>query len=57
MATLLAATPDLRAVFCSADTLAVGALFEAQRRGIAIPSKLAIAGFDDLDIASEVCPR
>jgi LacI family gluconate utilization system Gnt-I transcriptional repressor len=56
MATLLDRHPDVRAVFCSADTLAVGALFEAQRRGLAIPSKLAIAGFDDLDIASEVVP-
>ena len=56
MTTLLARHPDVRAVFCSADTLAVGALFETQRRGLAIPSRVAIAGFDDLDIASEVVP-
>ena len=56
MATLLERHPDVRAVFCSADTLAVGALFEAQRRKLAIPSRIAIAGFDDLDIASEVVP-
>ena len=56
MATLLDRHPDVRAVFCSADTLAVGALFEAQRRKLAIPARIAIAGFDDLDIASEVVP-
>jgi len=56
MAVLLDRHPDLRAVFCSADTLAVGAMFEAQRRGLAIPGRIAIAGFDDLDIASEVVP-
>ena len=56
MATLLDRHPDVRAVFCSADTLAVGALFEAQRRKLAIPKQVAIAGFDDLDIASEVVP-
>ena len=56
MATLLDRHPDVRAVFCSADTLAVGALFEAQRRGLEIPGEIAIAGFDDLDIASEVVP-
>jgi LacI family gluconate utilization system Gnt-I transcriptional repressor len=56
MGTLLDRHPDVRAVFCSADTLAVGAMFEAQRRGIAIPDRVAIAGFDDLDIASEVVP-
>jgi LacI family transcriptional regulator, gluconate utilization system Gnt-I transcriptional repressor len=56
MGTLLDRHPEVRAVFCSADTLAVGAMFEAQRRRIAIPGKIAIAGFDDLDIASEVVP-
>jgi LacI family gluconate utilization system Gnt-I transcriptional repressor len=56
MATLLDRRPDVRAVFCSADALAVGALFELQRRGIATPERVAIAGFDDLDIASQVVP-
>jgi len=56
MATLLERHPEVRAVFCSADTLAVGAMFEAQRRKLAIPKRIAIAGFDDLDIASEVVP-
>ena len=56
MATLLDRHPDVRAVFCSADTLAVGAMFEVQRRGLAMPERIAIAGFDDLDIASEVVP-
>lgn len=56
MATLLDRRPDVRAVFCSADTLAVGAMFEAQRRKLAIPGDLAIAGFDDLDIAAQMVP-
>jgi LacI family gluconate utilization system Gnt-I transcriptional repressor len=56
MAKLLDAKPRPRAVFCSADALAVGALFECQRRGIAVPRALAIAGFDDLDIAGQTLP-
>jgi LacI family gluconate utilization system Gnt-I transcriptional repressor len=56
MGTLIERHPKVRAVFCSADTLAVGAMFEAQRRRIAIPGRIAIAGFDDLDIASQVVP-
>lgn len=56
MGALLDRHPEMRAVFCSADTLAVGAMFEAQRRRLAIPGRVAIAGFDDLDIASEVVP-
>jgi LacI family gluconate utilization system Gnt-I transcriptional repressor len=56
MATLLDRRPDVRAVFCSADTLAIGAMFEAQRRHLAIPGDVAIAGFDDLDIAAQIVP-
>ena len=56
MATLIERRPDIRAVFCSADALAVGALFELQRRGVAIPQRVALAGFDDLDIAAQVVP-
>jgi LacI family gluconate utilization system Gnt-I transcriptional repressor len=56
MADLLDRRPDLRAVFCSADAIAAGALFECQRRGLAVPGRIAIAGFDDLDIAGQVVP-
>jgi LacI family gluconate utilization system Gnt-I transcriptional repressor len=56
MATLIERRPDVRAVFCSADTLAVGAMLESQRRGLAIPGDVAIAGFDDLDIAAQMVP-
>jgi LacI family gluconate utilization system Gnt-I transcriptional repressor len=43
-------------VFCSADALAVGALFECQRRGLAVPGDVAIAGFDDIVFAAQVVP-
>ena len=47
---------DVRAVFCSADALAVGALYECQRRGLAVPGDVAIAGFDDIVLAAQVVP-
>jgi LacI family gluconate utilization system Gnt-I transcriptional repressor len=56
MATLIERRRGLRAVFCSADAIAVGALFECQRRGIAVPGEIAIAGFDDIPIAAQVVP-
>jgi LacI family gluconate utilization system Gnt-I transcriptional repressor len=56
MATLLERHPDVRAVFCSADAPAIGALFECQRRGLAIPERVALAGFDDLAMAAQVVP-
>jgi LacI family gluconate utilization system Gnt-I transcriptional repressor len=56
MATLLDRRPNVRAVFCSADALAVGALFECLRRRLSIPADVAIAGFDDIPIAAQVVP-
>lgn len=45
-----------RALFCSSDVIAAGALLECQRRGIDVPGTLAIAGYDDLDFARELVP-
>ena len=49
---------DLRftALVCSNDLLALGALTECIRRGIAVPEEISIAGFDDIDMAAEVTP-
>ncbi|MBV1707572.1 MAG: LacI family DNA-binding transcriptional regulator [Hyphomicrobiales bacterium] len=43
-------------LLCATDVLAVGAIFECQRRGIAVPGRLAIAGFDDLPLAAAISP-
>lgn len=56
MAALLDGYPDLRAVFCSADAIAVGAMCECQRRRVPVPARMAIAGFDDIPIAAQVVP-
>ena len=45
---LLAAQPEVDAVFCCNDDLAQGALLALWRRGIAVPERLAVAGFNDL---------
>jgi LacI family gluconate utilization system Gnt-I transcriptional repressor len=45
---MLAAAPDCDAIFCCNDDLAHGAIFQCQRRGIAVPRQLAICGFNDL---------
>src|SRR2546423_14439621 len=36
---------ELDVIFCSSDTLAIGAVQECHRRGWAIPQRLAIAGY------------
>jgi LacI family gluconate utilization system Gnt-I transcriptional repressor len=56
MATLLKRRPDVRAVFCSADAIAVGAMFECMRQHLPVPQRIALAGFDDLAIAGQVVP-
>jgi DNA-binding LacI/PurR family transcriptional regulator len=48
--------PELDALICVNDELAAGVLFECQRRHLNVPGKLAIAGFDDLDVARACYP-
>lgn len=52
----LAAEPNLHAVFCASDIIAVGALLEAQHCGLRIPEDLAIVGLGDLEIAAHTSP-
>jgi LacI family gluconate utilization system Gnt-I transcriptional repressor len=56
LAELLACAPGLDAVFCTSDVIAIGALFECQRRNIAVPRCIAITGMDDQEIASQCVP-
>lgn len=53
---LLNRVPDLDAVFCSSDLWAAGAVFECQRRGIPVPEKMSICGFNDQEIANQMNP-
>ncbi|WP_207210284.1 LacI family DNA-binding transcriptional regulator [Lichenibacterium ramalinae] len=48
--------PPPRAIFYANDDLAVGAILRAQRDGIAVPDRVAIAGFNGLDISGLVTP-
>ena len=56
LADLLTRAPDTDAVFCINDDLALGALFEARRVGLEVPSRLGIAGFNDLEFAAAAEP-
>jgi LacI family transcriptional regulator len=44
------------AIICGNDQLAFGALIECGRQGIAVPQQLSVAGFDDLEFASQIVP-
>lgn len=51
--TLLQRRPDIDAIFLAGDVLAIGAMLECRRRGWAVPQRVAIAGFDDWEIARQ----
>lgn len=56
MGRLLESLPDTEAVICVSDLSAFGALTECQRRGIAVPDAIWIAGFGDYEIAEVSVP-
>ena len=53
---LLQRHPQVDAVFCSSDLLALGVMTEAHARGLAIPSRLGVVGFGNQPFAAGVIP-
>lgn len=53
---LLAASPELTALFCFNDLVAIGALQACAELGFAVPDRIAIIGFDDIPLAALVTP-
>ncbi len=56
LAQILQAQPDVDAVFFCNDDLAQGALLAALRLGVPVPSRVAIAGFNDLTGSDQMLP-
>lgn len=53
---LLAAQPDLTALLCYNDLVAVGALKACAESGLQVPDDIAIVGFDNIPLAALVTP-
>ncbi len=53
---MLQRAPDLDAIFFCNDDIAQGGLLAASRLGIAVPARLAIAGFNDLAGSDQMVP-
>jgi len=49
-------SPDVDAVFCNNDQLALGALFEAASLGLDVPEQIGIAGFNDSPVLAACNP-
>lgn len=55
-AALLARRPDLTALLCHNDLVAVGALQACRERGASVPDDVAVVGCDDIPLARLVAP-
>lgn len=53
---LFEAQTDLTAIFASNDDMAAGVLAAAHRRGLEVPGRLSVVGFDDTETARSVWP-
>lgn len=53
---IIQTVPETDALFCAGDVLAAGALFECRKRGWAVPERIAIASFDDVDLLRHISP-
>ncbi len=53
---LLARSPQPTALLAVNDLLAIGVLRLLADRGLRIPQDVSVAGFDDIDVASYLCP-
>jgi LacI family gluconate utilization system Gnt-I transcriptional repressor len=56
LAYLLDFHPELDAVYCASDLVAMGALIEARARSLDVPGRIAVMGFGDLDFATHTDP-
>ena len=53
---LLKAHPEISALFCFNDMVAIGALQASRELGLDVPRDLAIVGYDDIPMAALVTP-
>jgi LacI family transcriptional regulator len=52
----LRGNPEITAVFCANDLVAVTLIQAARPAGIDVPGRISVVGFDDIDLASFISP-
>ena len=48
--------PDVTAIACATDNIAVGAYRALRKRGLRIPADISVAGFDDVPVVGDLTP-
>jgi LacI family gluconate utilization system Gnt-I transcriptional repressor len=56
MARIMRERPQVEAVFCSSDLLALGVMTEARARQISVPNDVAVMGFGDVPFVADMVP-
>jgi LacI family transcriptional regulator len=56
MRALLDVAPPITAVFCLSDAMALGASGVLRERGVEVPRRMSLIGFDDISLAAELTP-
>jgi len=52
----LKANPEVTAIFCANDLVAVTFIQAAREAGLSVPDQISVIGFDDIDLASFISP-
>ncbi len=55
-AELIDRAPDVDAIFCNNDDVALGVMFEARRHNVSIPDQIGLCGFNDLEMMAVAEP-
>ena len=53
---VIAEHPDVTAVLALNDDMAIGVLSVLRARGVAVPERVSVAGFDDVAVAQDLAP-
>lgn len=53
----LESSPEMTAIFCSSDLMAIGFMNRCRELGIHIPDQLSIIGFDDIMLSTYTTPK
>lgn len=56
VAELLQRHPEVTALFCANDSVAINALTAARALGRRLPEQLSVIGFDDIEVAAHITP-
>lgn len=49
--------PELDAIFCTNDDVAIGAMMYCSYKGIAVPGQISVVGYNALDIGQAIIPK